>query len=154
MHVVFVEPRFPANQKNFIRALAECGVAVSAIGEGSKDSLDQELRRWLTHYESIQNVTNEQQLFDAVRFIQKHARVDRLEATVEAHIMPAAHVREKAGIPGTTARTAVLCRDKPAMKDVLRAGRRLVRRVHRRRVGRGSAGIRRARRIPHHPQAS
>ena len=102
MHVVFVEPRFPANQKNFIRALAECGVAVSAIGEGSKDSLDQELRRWLTHYEPIQNVTNEQQLFDAVRFIQKHARIDRLEATVEAHIMPAAHVREKAGIPGTT----------------------------------------------------
>ncbi|HUR27357.1 MAG TPA: ATPase, partial [Planctomycetota bacterium] len=122
MHVVFVEPRFPANQKNFIRALAEVGVAVSAIGEGSKDSLDGELRRWLTHYEPIQNVTNEQQLFDAVRFIQKHARIDRLEAVVEAHIMPTAHVREKAGIPGTSTRTAFLCRDKPAMKEVLRAG--------------------------------
>jgi hypothetical protein len=41
---------------------------------------------------------------------------------VEAHIMPAAHVREAAGIPGTSARTAFLCRDKPAMKEVLRAG--------------------------------
>lgn len=122
MHVVFVEPRFPANQKNFIRALAEVGVTVSAIGEGSKDSLDDELKRWLTHYEPVQNVTNEQQLFDAVRFIQKHARVDRLEAVVEAHIMPTAHVREKAGIPGTSTRTAFLCRDKPAMKEVLRAG--------------------------------
>ena len=122
MHIVFVEPRFPANQKNFIRALAEIGASVSAIGEGSKESLDDDLRRWLTHYEPIGNVTDEAQLLGAVRFIQKHAHVDRLEAVVEAHIMPTAHVREKAGIPGTSTRTAFLCRDKPAMKEVLRAG--------------------------------
>ena len=35
--------------------------------------------------------------------------------------MAAAHVREACGIPGTRARTAYLCRDKPAMKEVLRA---------------------------------
>ena len=35
--------------------------------------------------------------------------------------MAAAHVREACGIPGTSARTAFLCRDKPAMKEVLRA---------------------------------
>lgn len=122
MHIVFVEPRFPANQKNFIRALAEIGATVSAIGEGSKESLDDDLRRWLTHYEPIGNVTDEAQLLGAVRFLQKHARIDRLEAVVEAHIMPTAHVREKAGIPGTSTRTAFLCRDKPAMKEVLRAG--------------------------------
>src|SRR6185503_3746859 len=98
------------------------GAAISAIGEGSKDSLDDELRRWLTHYEEVTNVCDEQQVFDAVRFIQRHKDIDRLEATVEAHIMPCAHVREKAGIPGTTARTAFLCRDKPAMKQVLREG--------------------------------
>jgi len=121
-HIVFIEPRFPANQKHFIRAFAEIGVRVSAIGEGSKDSLDDELRHWLTHYEEVKNVTNEQQVLDAVRFIQRHAHVDRLEATVEAHIMPTAHVREKAGIPGTSVRTAYLCRDKPAMKAALREG--------------------------------
>jgi hypothetical protein len=44
MHVVFIEPRFPANQKQFIRALAEIGATISAIGEGSKASLDDELR--------------------------------------------------------------------------------------------------------------
>jgi hypothetical protein len=48
--------------------------------------------------------------------------VDRIEAVVEAHIMPTAKVREAAGIPGTSVRTAFLCRDKPAMKEVLRAG--------------------------------
>ena len=37
--------------------------------------------------------------------------------------MPTARVREACGIPGTSVRTAFLCRDKPAMKEVLRAGR-------------------------------
>ena len=35
--------------------------------------------------------------------------------------MAAARVREACGIPGTSTRTAYLCRDKPAMKEVLRA---------------------------------
>jgi len=122
MHIVFIEPRFPANQKQFIKGLAEIGATISAIGEGSKDSLDDELRRWLTHYEQVTNVCDQKQVLAAVRFIQRHKHVDRLEATVEAHIMPTAHVREAAGIPGTTVRTAFLCRDKPAMKEVLRAG--------------------------------
>jgi hypothetical protein len=122
MHIVFVEPRFPANQKQFIKGLAEVGATISAIGEGSKGSLDDDLRRWLTHYEEVSNVTDDQQVMAAVRFIQRHAHVDRLEASVEAHIMSTARVREAAGIPGTSVRTAYLCRDKPAMKEVLRAG--------------------------------
>lgn len=122
MHVVFIEPRFPGNQKHFIRALAQVGATISAIGEGSKASLDDDLRRWLTHYEEVTNVCDDSQVLAAVRFIQRHADVDRLEATVEAHIMTAARVREACGIPGTTVRTAFLCRDKPAMKQVLRAG--------------------------------
>ncbi len=122
MHVVLIEPRFPANQKHFVRALAEVGATVTAIGEGSKASLDDELKRWLTHYEEVTNVTDAQQLLGAVKRIQSAKSIDRLEATIEAHIMAAAHVREAAGIPGTSSRTAFLCRDKPAMKEVLRAG--------------------------------
>ncbi|HEV7557908.1 MAG TPA: hypothetical protein VGO00_20720, partial [Kofleriaceae bacterium] len=119
---MFVEPRFPGNQKLFVKALAEVGATVTAIGEGSKDSLDDELKHWLTHYQEVTNVTSETQVLEALRFIQSKAHVDRIEATIEAHIMPIAKVREAAGIPGTSVRTAFLCRDKPAMKDVLRAG--------------------------------
>src|SRR5262245_31554518 len=122
MHVVFIEPRFPANQKLFVRALAEVGARVTAIGEGSKDSLDDDLKRWLTHYEQVQNVCDEGAVLKALSFVQSRAHVDRIEAVVEAHIMPTAHVREKAEIPGTSTRTAWLCRDKPAMKQVLREG--------------------------------
>ena len=81
VHIVFIEPRFPANQKQFIKGLAEIGATISAIGEGGKHSLDDELRRWLTHYEEVTNVCDEQQVLDAVRFIQRHKHVDRLEAT-------------------------------------------------------------------------
>jgi hypothetical protein len=122
MHVILIEPRFPANQRLFVRALAEVGATVTAIGEGSKDSLDSEMRRYLRHYEEVRNVCDEQAVLNAVRFVQRHAHVDRLEATVEAHILPTARVREAAGIAGTSYRTAFLCRDKPAMKEVLRAG--------------------------------
>jgi hypothetical protein len=122
MHVILVEPRFPANQRNFVRALVEAGAQVTAIGEGSKESLDPELRRWLRHYQPVRNVCDVQELLQAVRFIQRHAWVDRLEATVEAHILATAQVREACGIPGTSYRSAWLCRDKPAMKEVLRAG--------------------------------
>jgi Carbamoyl-phosphate synthase L chain, ATP binding domain len=122
MHIVFVEPRFPGNQKLFVKALAELGATVTAIGEGSKDSLDDELKHWLTHYEQVGSVCDEGAVLAALRFVQARKPVDRIEATVEAHIMPIAKVREAAGIPGTSVRTAFLCRDKPAMKEVLRAG--------------------------------
>ena len=120
MHVIFIEPCFPANQREFVRALSEVGATVTGIGERRKEALDDDLRRWLHHYEQIPSVVDETALLGAVRWVQERAWVDRLEATIEAHIMAAAKVREAATIPGTTVRTAWLCRDKPAMKDVLR----------------------------------
>lgn len=118
--VVFVEPCFPVNQREFVRALHAVGARVTGIGERPKSSLDPELRQWLTHYEEIPNVTSEAALERAVRFVQSKVRVDRLEATIEAHVMAAAKVREKCGIPGTSVKTTFLCRDKPSMKDALR----------------------------------
>ena len=70
MHIVFIEPRFPGNQKQFVKALAEVGATVTAIGEGSKASLDDDLQHWLTHYEEVGNVTDEAAVLGALRFIQ------------------------------------------------------------------------------------
>jgi formate-dependent phosphoribosylglycinamide formyltransferase (GAR transformylase) len=120
MNVIFVEPSFPANQRQFVRALSEVGATVIGIGECPKDSLDDDLKRQLTHYEQIGSVCDEAAMLAAVRWVQSKVWVDRLEASVEAHILPVARVREACGIPGTTVRTAFLCRDKPAMKEVLR----------------------------------
>jgi len=120
MNVIFVEPFFPNNQRQFARALAEAGATVIGIGEYPKDSFDDQLRGWLHHYEQISSVTDVEALTRAVRWVQDKLWVDRLEATIEAHTMAAAQVREACTIPGTSVRTAWLCRDKPSMKEVLR----------------------------------
>ena len=120
MHVLFVEPSFPRNQRDFVRALVEVGATVTGIGEAPMEALDSELKGWLHGYEEIGSVTDGGALLDIVQRVQAREWVDRLEATVEAHIMPTAHVREACDIPGTSTRTAWLCRDKPAMKEALR----------------------------------
>ena len=120
MHVIFVEPRFPSYQREFVRGLREVGAVVTGIGEAPVEALDSETRGWLHAYEQVSSVVHEAALLDAVRRIQNRGWVDRLEATIEAHILPAAKVREAANIPGTSVETAWLCRDKPSMKEALR----------------------------------
>ena len=121
MNVIFVEPFFPRNQREFARALAEAGATVIGIGEYSSDGFDDALKGWLYHYEQVRSVTDVEDMIRAVRRVQDQVWVDRIEATIEAHIMSTAQVREACTIPGTSVHTAWLCRDKPSMKEALRA---------------------------------
>ena len=121
MNIVFVEPAFPPTQRHFVRALAEVGASVIGIGERPGDHLDDELKGWMTHYHQVSTVVDAGILTEAVRWVQDKVWVDRLESTIEAHTMAAAQAREACTIPGTSVRTAWLCRDKPSMKEVLRA---------------------------------
>ncbi len=120
MHVVFLEPAFPRNQREFPRALAAAGAQVTAIGESSPESLDEQLKSWLFHYERVPSVVDDEAVLRVVRWVHSKKPVDRLEATIEAHVLTAARVREACGIPGTSVRTTILCRDKPLMKEALR----------------------------------
>jgi hypothetical protein len=121
MNVIFVEPAFPPNQREFVRGLATAGATVIGIGERPLEELDGELQHWMLHYHRVGDVTNVAVMTDAVRWVQERVWVDRLEAVVEAHTMAAAEVRESCTIPGTSVRTTWLCRDKPSMKEALRA---------------------------------
>jgi len=120
MNIIFIEPSFPYNQREFVRGLHDAGATVIGIGERPQGHLADDVKGWLSHYVQVKSVVHEPSLLQAVQHVQSLVYVDRLEATVEAHIMAAAQVREAAGIPGTSVRTAYLCRDKPAMKEVLR----------------------------------
>jgi formate-dependent phosphoribosylglycinamide formyltransferase (GAR transformylase) len=120
VNVVFVEPAFPATQRQFVRALAEVGATVIGVGERPGDWLDDQLRGWMAHYHQVQSVVDVNAMTDTVRWLQSRLWVDRLESTIEAHTMAAAQVRENCTIPGTSVRTAFLCRDKPSMKQALR----------------------------------
>lgn len=120
MNIIFIEPSFPYNQREFVRGLHDAGATIIGIGERPQEHLADDVKSWLSHYVQVQSVVHEPSLLKAVQHVQNLVYVDRLEATVEAHIMAAARVRESAGIPGTSVKTAYLCRDKPAMKEVLR----------------------------------
>jgi carbamoylphosphate synthase large subunit len=121
VRVIFVEPSFPTNQRQFVRSLAAVGAEVIGIGQSPQDFLDDELKSWMVHYHQVSNVGDVGVMTDAVRWLQDKLWVDRLEATIEAHTLVAAEVRERCTIPGTSLRTAWLCRDKPSMKAALRA---------------------------------
>jgi carbamoylphosphate synthase large subunit len=120
MNVIFIEPSFPYNQREFVRGLHAAGANIIGIGERPAEHLSGELKEWLSDYVQVRSVVHEPSLIEAVKLVQGKVWVDRLEATVEAHIMAAAHAREATGIPGTSVKTAYLCRDKPAMKEALR----------------------------------
>ncbi len=121
MHVILVEPCFPLNQQHFARALHSVGAQVTGIGERPRSHLGPQLEHWLHAYEQIGSVTDVGALGEAVRRVQARGWVDRLEATIEAHVLPVAQVREACHIPGTSVATAFHCRDKPEMKKLLRA---------------------------------
>jgi formate-dependent phosphoribosylglycinamide formyltransferase (GAR transformylase) len=122
MHVLFLSPEFPHNQLRFVRALAEVGARVTGIGERPVSALSDELKSDLHGYERVDNVGDEGCVHDAVRRVQAREWVDRLEATVESHVLTVARVREATGIPGLSTASAYLCRDKLAMKQFLREG--------------------------------
>lgn len=121
MHVAFVEPCFPNNQREFLRGLLSTGARISAISERPIEALPPDLREGLFQYERVRSVVDEHAMAEAVKRLSQRVKVDRLEATVEAHVMAAAHVREQLQIHGTTSKTAWLCRDKPEMKAAARS---------------------------------
>ena len=120
MHVVFIAPSFPANQTRFVRALSEVGATVTGIGETDFYALPEDVQSWLNWYERVPSVTDEAALLAAVRRVQAQVPIDRLEATIESHMLTAAKVREACMIPGTSYRQTLLCRDKTFMKDFMR----------------------------------
>ena len=100
MNVIFVEPAFPDNQRS---SSARC----TASARGSQGSASVRTTGLTTRSDAgspatsrSRSVTDEGALHDAVRRVQAREWVDRLEATVEAHILPTARVREACTIPG------------------------------------------------------
>src|SRR3954453_18279497 len=120
MRVIFVEPSFPKNQRQFVRALAEVGAEVIGIGESPEEHLDDELKSWMVHYHQVPNVVDVGVMTDAVRWLQDKLWIDRLEGSTEAHALAAAEVRVPCTIPGPPLRAAWVFPDKQEMKEALR----------------------------------
>ena len=120
MHVLYIAPHFPSAQARFLVALKQVGAKVTGIGEPPAHELPFQVASLLDGWEQVSNVTDENALYDAVRRVQNREWVDRLEATIEAHMLPAARVREACTIPGLSYQQTLLCRDKTVMKAFMR----------------------------------
>lgn len=105
-----------------MRALKEVGAFVTGIGEAPLEALDPQLRDWLDAYEAVPSLLEEELVTEVVRRAQRRGPwVDRLEATQESHVLLAARVRERTGIPGLSSQAVLMCRDKFRMKQLLRS---------------------------------
>ncbi len=121
MHVIFVAPHFPAGQRRFVRGLKNVGARVTGIGDGRPEHLDDEIRGLLDGYEYVSHLGDEDAMVAAVERIQRRGPwVHHLEATIEAHTLLTARVRERTGIPGLPHAVVERCRDKLVMKAWLR----------------------------------
>lgn len=121
-HVIFLEPGFPGNQREFVRALHQVGALVTGIGTAPLHAYDADLRRWMYGYEQVSSTASTEALFGAVRRIQQRGPwVHDLVSTVEALMLPAAEVRQATGIPGMSVQQTTLVRDKYKMKQFLQA---------------------------------
>lgn len=121
MHIVFISPHYPSTQKNFVESFAKLGVRLTGIGDCAWEALPPEVRAGLTGYERIGSMDSDDQILEAVRRINAREKVDLVEATQEIQMLTTARIREAMGLPGQSVATTILCRDKAAMKDHLRA---------------------------------
>ena len=122
MHLLFLAPDHPAPHRDYVHALKDVGTTVSGLGHRPASRLDSEIAALLSHYRAVGSLFDESALLEAAQWIAQREPIDRIEAVDELLILPAARLREALGIPGTSVRTANLCRDKTAMKEVLRQG--------------------------------
>jgi hypothetical protein len=85
------------------------------------EKLAPDLKSRLAHYSQAKGLLDESERTRLVRAIHDKHAVERVETIDEPLVVPAAHARGVLGLPGLTLAQAVLCRDKAAMKDALRA---------------------------------
>ena len=120
-HVAFVGPDLFSAYHDMVRGLKKVGARVSAIGHTPKSKLAPALKARLDDYVQVGSLLDAQAILDGARQLAKKAPIDLLETGDEALVLLTAQVREKLGLPGLSAHSANLCRDKPAMKEALRA---------------------------------
>ena len=116
--------------RQFTRGLAEVGVEVLGVGDGSPDP---ELRRYLSAYLEVPSLLDEEDLIARVRAWLRGHSIDGVLANWEPLVMVAARLREQFGLPGMSVDAVRGFRDKQLMKDrVAKAGLRVPRayRVH------------------------
>ncbi|MDZ4774390.1 MAG: ATP-grasp domain-containing protein [Planctomycetota bacterium] len=121
MHVLFIAPDTNVYNLRFVDALARAGAKVSALGHADMAKLRPELKKVLSRYAKAKSLLDDAEMLRLARAIHAETPIDRIETIDEPLVVPGAKLREAFTLPGLNLAQAVLCRDKAAMKDRLRA---------------------------------
>ena len=119
----FVAPYLLEATARFVRCAAALpDVRLGLITSTPLENVEPELRSRLAGHWQVENALDPRQIAEGVSGLSGQiGRVERLVGALEQLQVPLAQVREAMGIEGMDVSTAVNVRDKPRMKDVLRA---------------------------------
>ena len=119
----FVAPYLLEATARFVnRAASLPGVRLGLVTSTPLEQIAPDLRQRLAGHWRVDNALDPRQIAQGVTGLgHQMGRVDRLVGALEQLQVPLAQVREAMGIEGMDVNTAVNVRDKPRMKDVLRA---------------------------------
>jgi hypothetical protein len=122
MHVLFLAPEHPAPHRDYVEALKRAGARVSGLGHQRPAAVEPAIHHLLDHYEQVGSLFDEAAVLAAALQVARRREIDRVEAVDEMLTLPAARLRAALAVPGLSVESAILCRDKTAMKEVLRRG--------------------------------
>ncbi|MCY2959251.1 MAG: ATP-grasp domain-containing protein [Planctomycetota bacterium] len=121
MDVLFLAPDTSVYALRFVDALKRAGARVHGIGHAKREHLSPELQRRLDGYAAAKSILEGADLARIAREIAPKSGFARVETIDEPAVVSAAHVRSVLGLPGTSVESAILSRDKAAMKERLRS---------------------------------
>jgi len=119
--VLFLAPDTSVYALRFVDALRRAGARVHGIGHTPHGRISPELQRSLDGYAEARSILDGADLARIAREIAPSGGFARVETIDEPAVVSAAHVRSVLGLPGTSVESAILSRDKAAMKQRLRA---------------------------------
>ena len=120
--ILYACPNYTANAIRFIDALSGLpGVTFGLLSQEPQAWLPLDIQPRIAAFRQVPDVFNSDVLTGAAMELQaEHGPVHRLIAAVEPLQVPLATVRERLGVPGMNAQTALHFRDKSRMKDLFR----------------------------------
>lgn len=99
MNFVFISPNFPKIYSHFVKALASRGVRVLGIGDEPYDSLNQELKQYLTEYCYVSDMNRYDWMRNTLGYLSyKYGQIDYIESNNEYWMENDAKLREEFGV--------------------------------------------------------
>ncbi|MBW2460061.1 MAG: ATP-grasp domain-containing protein [Deltaproteobacteria bacterium] len=107
--------------RQYVRGLAEVGARVFGVGDTPPQALPQDSQHYLSGYLQVPRIMDEDDVIERVSAWLRGREMDRVLTNWEPLVILAARLRERWGMPGMTADTALGFRDKALMKQRVEA---------------------------------